>query len=554
MNKLEVTQGTRLAVGALFVAISGSTLLVGCGDGNDETSLASGAQTGVSGSSGAGGSSGAANVGGGGNSSLGGGSGSGGSAGGANESGVEQVFAGTTAAEGVTNMYGLAYSTVGEHAGKLYASGIGAGGNVVLVRFEADGSLDDSFGEGGIADTGAPGNTYGVVELASGDVIVQGNGGGEVFLVKLSSAGTLDATFGRVVALGWDAADVEAIDTACASAAASPEDTDLVAACTALWPAAAAPEFAQRPSYTAWDIHLDTVTTPGTEKLVVFAAGSPGKVESGEQRSDSDRWVTRLLASDGSIDTGFNAGSPFSVDVAGLAGPDNSRRGLLEADGSMLSSGYTDWGGGNNAVLVRLLPDGTPDGAFGFDAVADPSTLQPGLTRFNPFVGPGAMAEVYSVVKQESGRYVTTGYGVSNRDISTIENDLVSFGVVADGLDETWSDAGALAIQSETDQSAIETGTWEGGRAFRENGRDLVLLPDGRTFHVGCYNDFASVFVVERDGGLDESFGEAGRLVFDAASEITHTAPFFAVTRSADGRVATTASGNFLAIFEVQGD
>ncbi len=469
------------------------------------------------------------------------------------DSGISAVFAGPTGAAGVRNLYGLTYSRVGEHAGKLYASGVGESGNVVVLRVNADGGLDTAFGNGGWVDTGAVGNSYGVVELANGELVVQGNGAGQVFLLKLDPSGALDEGFGRVVVLGWDAADVDAIETACAAAAADAENAELATACTTLWPSAVAPAFTPRPSYTSWDIQLDTVTTPGTEKIVVFAFGAPAKAESG-QRADDDRWVARVLASDGSPDPAFNAGAPFGVDVAGLERSDGGRRGFIDADGSLVSAGYTDFGEGNNAVLIRLTPDGTPDASFGFDGVADPSTLQSGMTRFNPFVGPGAMAEVYSVVKQPSGRYVTTGYGVSNFNVSTIENDLLSFGVMPNGLDSAWSDEGVSVVQSEVDQSVIEAGTWDGGRAFRENGRDLVLLPDGRTFQVGCYNDYASVFVMAAEGGLDASFGAAGKMVFDTGASVTHTAPFFAVTQSPDGRIATTASGDFLAIFAVQGD
>lgn len=466
--------------------------------------------------------------------------------------GFRQVFAGPTGATGVRNLYGLTFSSVGEHAGKLYASGVAESGNVVVLRFAADGTLDGSFGEGGVADTGSAGATYGVVELASGELIVQGNGAGEVFLIKLDTSGAVDAAFGRVVVFGWAAADLEVIEAACAAAAADPENADLGAACTALWPAAVAPTFAPRPLYTGWDILLDTVTTPGTEKIVVFGYGAPARVESGEQRADDDRWVARVLASDGSPDPAFNGGAAFSADVAGALAADGARRGFIDSDGSLISAGYTNFGDGNNAVLIRLAPDGSLDTSFGFDTMTDPSTLQGGMTRFNPFVGPGAMAEVYSVVKQASGRYVTTGYGVSNLNVTTIENDLLSFGVMPGGLDTAWLDEGVSVVQSETEQSIIEGGTWDGGRAFRENGRDLVLLADGRTLQVGCYNDYAAVFVMNADGGLDESFGGGGKLVFDAAAGVTHTAPLFAVTQSGSGRIATTASGDFLAIFEAQ--
>ena len=197
--------------------------------------------------------------------------------------GIRALFVGPTGAGEVSNLYGLTFSSVGDQAGKLYASGV-SGGNVIVLRFLENGTLDESFGTGGMVDTGEAGNSYGIVELSSGDLIVQGNGGGQTFLLKLDPAGALDAEFGKVVVLGWSAADVEAIDTACTAAAASPEDAEVVAGCTELWPAASAPEFAQRPSYTAWDLQLDTITTPGTEKLVLFGFGAPARAAEGPQR------------------------------------------------------------------------------------------------------------------------------------------------------------------------------------------------------------------------------------------------------------------------------
>jgi uncharacterized delta-60 repeat protein len=493
-----------------------------------------------------------------------GGQGGGGQGGAGGTGGVSDplVFAGGTGVNGISNLYGLTYAAVGAHAGKLYASGV-LGGNVVLLRLDADGSVDETFGDGGVAESGVSGVTYGVVELENGDLIVQGNGGGETFLVKFDSAGELDVTFGRVVVFGWDPTDRDAIGDACSAAAADPAEDALVEACTDLWPAATAPEFAERPSYTSWGIQRDT--SGAVEKVVVFAFGSPAKASAGTQRADNDRWIARVLASDGAHDPDFNGGAPFTIDVADLAGPDNARRGLVEPDGAIVSGGYTDWGSGNNVVLIRLNGSGTLDSDFGFDTVADPSTLQPGMTRFNPFTGPGTpMAEAYAVLRQGPGRYVTTGYGWSNHEVSTVENDLVSFRVLPTGVDTTWGQDGSVAIQSETDQSAIDSGTWtvsesthgasSDGRVHRENGRDLTLLPGGATFHVGCYNDYASVHVLDEDGAPLESFGDRGMIVFDKSHDVTHTAPFFAVARSREGRIATTAQGDFLAIFDLGDD
>src|SRR5690606_29999038 len=96
----------------------------------------------------------------------------------------------------------------------------------------------------------------------------------------------------------------------------------------------------------------------------------------------------------------FSFGSPGGYS-------DNGRRGIVEADGSILSAGYANFGEGfgNHVVLLRLLDDGAPDASFGFGIAA------PGATRFNPFIDDGGMAECYAVGRQSKGLIVTTGYG-----------------------------------------------------------------------------------------------------------------------------------------------
>jgi hypothetical protein len=276
-----------------------------------------------------------------------------------------------------------------------------------------------------------------------------------------------------------------------------------------------------------------------TEKIVVFGEAPAFKVTTGTQRTDTDRFITRLIASDFSFDATFNGGAPVAVDLNGAAVNNGARRGTVAEAGSILSAGYTGWGaGGNHLHVIRLLPNGTLDADFGFsDDEAFP--WQPGYTHFNPFRGVGGFAEAYSAIPVGDGKYVSTGYGVSHFEASTIENDLVTFRFTAEGLDDTWGgnaagDAkfGSFAIQSETD-----LGAGIGTRPYRENGRDLALLPDGRVLQVGCYDDFAAIFVMTVDGQLDEEVGGGtGRIQY------THPFPFFKVAVSKDGtRVAATA-------------
>lgn len=445
---------------------------------------------------------------------------------------LTEVFA--EVVPGLDSLLGLTYAM----DGKLYASGyvtIGGDRRTAAVRFNADGSLDTSFGDNGIAsynvavaaDDAPPsppanyvaGNegSYGIVELANGDIVVQSNandgeGGVDVVLVKFDENGNFVDDFGVVrIDLGW-----------------ANGDTD--------WPDAAPP------SDQAWDIGLDA--SGGSEKIVVFAHGpaKKGSLDNGAQRTDNDRYIVRVLASDGSLDTSFADNGIYTVDVDGKMLSDAARRGLVEADGSIIQTGYTNFGAGENAhvALLRLLSDGTPDSSFGF------GTDVAGTTKFNPFKDKDGASEAYAVVKQSSGAYVTTGYGVSHFDAPTQANDLVSFRVKAGALDTSWGKDGAFAVQSELDPEA-----GSGAQPYRENGRDLILLADDRSVHVGCYDDKAALFLVGKDGGLDDAFGDGGKLVYE------HGQPFFKVTRSAaSDRIAAVtqggSSGVLLAIFSVE--
>jgi hypothetical protein len=488
------------------------------------------------------------------------------------------------------NPYGATFS----EDGYLYISGTvdtsavdvaqtGADLRLAVWRFTEDNTLDSAFGENGVAvsDIANPGTSYDIVELSDGTFAVHmSDGAFGVALTRLDVSDPAAPTFSAptTIEFGWTAANRAELNAACSAAATAysdasaaceavdqedgPCDEDgagpdeeacdtLQTACDALdsagdecrtiWPLATAPLFAERPSNgSSWGIGLDS--SGANEKIVVFAHGPAEKVSTGTQRTDTDRFITRVLASDFSFDPSFNDGAVFSLDANGAGLNDNSRRGLVEADGSILSAGYTPFGGNNHVNLVRLLPDGTLDPEFGFSDDQDAYPWTGGYTHFNPFDGPGqtdGMAEAYSVIKVADGTYVTTGYGKSYFETGTIENDLVSFRILPDGLDTTWGgnaagDAkfGSFAVQSETD-----LGAGIGTRPYRENGRDLIALPDGRTLQVGCYDDFASIFVVTNEGKLDENVGAGtGRIQY------THPFPFFKIAISKDGtRVAATA-------------
>ncbi|MBX3233803.1 MAG: hypothetical protein KIT84_08950 [Labilithrix sp.] len=413
----------------------------------------------------------------------------------------------TTRLLNAINPYGLTYA----EDGQLYASGATVDGTrrLAVWRLTADGARDPNWGTNGVVSLEVPGvnniASFDIAEVTANNFVVQAVGGGKVWLVKFTVSGNT-GTFGtpREVKFGWSDGDTG-------------------------WPAGSSP------TYQGWGVGIDK-SDAAAPKVVVFASGAPAKATPPEpQRTDADRWIARVLwpatGDDFAVDPSFNGnGAAYTVDGDGKNINDNARRGFVAADGTIYSSGYTNIGG-NKVIIIKLKPDGTPDPAFNFgttDGTAAGSTTplaRPGQVRVMPFTGNGAGAEAYNVVLQQSGRFITTGYGTSNFDGPTSQPDLVSVGFKADGLDATYGRAGGFAVQSEQDK-----GAGVGPTGFEDRGRDLVLLPDERVVHAGAYDGQAAIFVTSKDGVLDTTSGEKGVVSYAWLGN------FFGIARSADGK------------------
>lgn len=448
------------------------------------------------------------------------------------------------------DLRGLTYAA----NGKIYASGHSSADpenpELVLARFDADGTLDEDFGVGGIVlfDVAAgQEQSLGIVELADGELIVQANvadgnggentadqaggddmarpGGTNVVLLRFTSDGRLVTSFGTdgvaLIEFGWPSASD-------AEWPAPTYDSSESGNSQWSWPG--------YPHDQSWGIALDN--SGEEERIVVFGYGPAkvGELDDGVQRLDNDRYIVRVLASTGEPDPSFNEGEPLALNTLGTFS-DGGRRGIVERDGSIVSAGYTNFGDGfgNHVVLVRLNPDGTLDQEFGFGIPL------PGTARFNPFLDDGGMTEAYDVGQQSSGRYVTTGYGratgtdmPSSYGYATTDGvDLVSFGVTSTGLDSAYGRTGTLAVQSE-----------EHGLASTEDrGRALVVLPNDHAVHAGRFGGDAALIVTTPDGELAAVGPDAGG-VFRFPHD-TIDSHFYAIALSPDGtRVAATTNNH----------
>ena len=222
---------------------------------------------------------------------------------------------GTTVIPGV--IFEAGHSLAIQPDGRILVVGYGptaAGGtDIALVRYDTNGSLDASFGAGGIVTTAVSAGTvvdrgFGVALQADGRIVVAGAvvtaaGGGDFAVLRYDSNGSLDTTFG-----GGDGIVTVAIG----------------------------------PGAAVDQVNGVAIQTDG--RIVVT-----GSTLFGTGGNDA---ATVRLNSDGSLDTSFggigapvvNSGQPFSWSVQRFfadADNDNLTYTMSMADGSPLPAGFT---------------------------------------------------------------------------------------------------------------------------------------------------------------------------------------------------------------------
>ena len=206
------------------------------------------------------------------------------------------------------------------------ATPAGQANSLAVARLNADGSLDSTFGAGGKASVSqAVGITgYRLVVQSNGKVALAGlsNANQSVFkFARFNTNGTPDTSFGS-----------GGIVTVTFSSSAS-----YVAA------------LLQRPSG------------------VLLAVGN---VYKGDSLQRDDNIVVMQLASNGLPDSNFGNAGKVEVDYPSVASIDSAYAAALLPDGRLMIAGSIySFNASGHSLLVRLHPDGTLDGDFGFQGV-----------------------------------------------------------------------------------------------------------------------------------------------------------------------------------------
>ncbi len=286
---------------------------------------------------------------------------------------------------GVVDSVGSAAATaqalVLQPDGKLVAAGDASNGtnqDFVVVRYNADGSRDTTFAGGNpvLTPIGPDDDVArALVVQADGKLVVAGEastGGDQDFaLVRYNADGTLDGSFGigGKVTTAFDAADDGA------NALALQADGKLVAAGFAtsggLQVFALARYAADGSLDSTFGVAGQVTTTIGASSAFATAllvqpdgklvAAGEVSVRSEDHPEDHNFVLVRYNA-DGSVDSGFGGGSPVTTSFG--TSRDGANAVVLQPDGKLVAAGMAT-SGGEAFGLARYNADGTLDTTFG---------------------------------------------------------------------------------------------------------------------------------------------------------------------------------------------
>ncbi|MEZ6122861.1 MAG: hypothetical protein R3C49_06750 [Planctomycetaceae bacterium] len=264
-----------------------------------------------------------------------------------------------------------AYSLTVQNDGKILMAGSSRSSNddFALVRYNSDGSLDTGFGGGdGIATTpigGGDDTAYDIAVQDDGKILLTGTDGSNLVVVRYDSVGTLDPTFGTGGIVTTDVGSGEDVGN---SITVQSDGKIVVAGVTA-----DGGNFDFVVTRYETDGTLDA--TFGTGGVVTTAIGAgadrassvailpDGKIlVTGSTHNGTDYDVALVrYDSNGSLDSGFGTGGLVIADIGGT--DDTSNQVTIQDDGKIIVVGDT-YGTDTDFLILRYNSDGTLDTDF----------------------------------------------------------------------------------------------------------------------------------------------------------------------------------------------
>ncbi|MEQ1656951.1 MAG: DUF4347 domain-containing protein, partial [Nitrospira sp.] len=303
--------------------------------------------------------------------------------------------------------------TIIQPDGKILVGGYsdsGGSDDFSLTRYNADGTLDTSFGGGdGVAFAGIAGRAEAMVLQADGKVVLSGyttTGGYQVCLVRFNADGSLDTSFG-----GGDGVASSGVYGSAKDVALQSDGTFLVAADLSNSNfnlmrfnsnGSLDTSFGGGSGYVSTDLagsndRADSLTIQADGKVVLAGFGFNG--------TSFDFGLVRYNT-DGSLDTSFNGTGKVLTDF-GANSVDMGNEVRLQADGKIVVAGWSDAGGTNDFAIARYNTNGTLDTGFGSS----------GKVTIN--LGGSDLAEGLTI--QSDGKILVTGTaGINGNDVGLV--------------------------------------------------------------------------------------------------------------------------------------
>lgn len=279
--------------------------------------------------------------------------------------------------------------------------------DITVIRYNPDGSLDLTFGTGGSVSTHLGSNEYGssVAIQSDGKIVVAGRGYNfstfliEFAVVRYNADGSLDTSFGG----GGYVQTRLGFDDRALSVALQPDNKIVAAGFTYRESSGPDADFAVV-RYNA-DGSMDTSFGSDGRVITSFGGGldigrsvriqSDGRiVVAGIARNTNDDFAVARYNPNGSLDTSFGAGGTVTTAFASSSGNDRANSVSIQSDGKLVVAGSSY---NSNIGLARYSPDGSLDRSFGMGGL---------VTSFNEqfFLGSASSAAI-----QTDGKIVTAG-------------------------------------------------------------------------------------------------------------------------------------------------
>lgn len=232
--------------------------------------------------------------------------------------------------------------------------------------------------------------------------------------------------------------------------------------------------------------------------------------------SPGDAALARYRA-DGTLDDTFGTGGEVLIDLAG--GADRLRAVQVQSDGKIVAAGRAEMGGQEDALLVRLHPDGTLDTSFGDDGIVTKD-----FNGFDDLFRDMALQSDGKIVlagRQTEADGTTTRFTISR--FNTDGTPDAAFGTDGVVVDFTGLSAAATGIALQADGKIVAGGMTETGAGGRST-RDFAIArlhPDG-TLDTSFDSDGKNTAVISgdrADAALGLAIEPSGDIVLAGVTE-----------------------------------